>query len=100
MPHSWMQAATPSGASSTSAPSAASTSALPHLEEAARFPCLATRAPAAAVTIAAAATSVDQSIERHFHPRSPRPQGLGGARDLVRGLALHPQRDEQRRDQR
>ena len=49
-----MQAATASGASSTSTPSAASTSALPHFEETARLPCLATRAPPAAATNAEA----------------------------------------------
>jgi len=53
MPHSSMQAATAEGASSTSTPRAVSTSALPHLEETARLPCLATRAPPATATKAA-----------------------------------------------
>src|SRR5256886_3171120 len=46
------QHATPSGPRSIRTPSASSTSALPHALDAARFPCLATRPPAAAVTIA------------------------------------------------
>src|SRR6266550_2131506 len=46
------QQATPSGPRSIRTPSSSSTSALPHALLAARFPCLATRPPAAAVTIA------------------------------------------------
>ena len=48
-----MVAATPAGGRSIFTPSASSTSALPHVEEAARLPCLATRAPQAAATMAA-----------------------------------------------
>ena len=48
-----MQRATPAGPRSTTTPSASSTSAEPHCDDAARFPCLATRAPAAAATSAA-----------------------------------------------
>src|SRR5213082_47845 len=80
-----MQEATWAGASSTSAPRAASTSALPHFDEAARLPCLATRAPAAAATNADAV----EMLKACAH-------GLGGAGDLVGRLALHAQRDEQR----
>ena len=46
---SWAVAA---GGRSITTPSASSTSAAPQLDEAARFPCLTTRAPAAAATIA------------------------------------------------
>src|SRR5207248_4239027 len=46
------QQATPSAPRSIRTPRASSTSALPHALDAARFPCLATRPPAAAVTIA------------------------------------------------
>src|SRR5256885_594329 len=48
-----MQRATPSGARSIFTPSCSSTSAEPHIDDAARLPCLATRAPHAAATIAA-----------------------------------------------
>src|SRR5260370_402216 len=69
MPHSSMQAATPSGDSSTSTPSAPSTSALPHFDETARFPCLATRAPPAAATNAAAVEMLNEC-----EPSPPVPQ--------------------------
>src|SRR5438105_12552134 len=46
------QHATPSGPRSIRTPRASSTSALPHALVAARFPCFATRPPAAAVTMA------------------------------------------------
>src|SRR6266446_7828852 len=48
-----MQRATPSGARSILTPSFSSTSAEPHSDDAARLPCLATRTPQAAATIAA-----------------------------------------------
>src|SRR5438270_4691210 len=51
MPVSAMQRATPSGPRSMRTPSASNTSALPHWDEAARLPCLATRAPQAAATM-------------------------------------------------
>ena len=53
MPASSMQRATPSGARSIFTPSCSSTSADPHADDAARLPCLATRAPHAAATMAA-----------------------------------------------
>ena len=53
MPTSRTQRATPSGPRSMTTPSASSTSTDPHFDDAARPPCLATRAPAAAVTTAA-----------------------------------------------
>src|SRR5216683_3186053 len=53
MPASSMHLATPSGCRSIFTPSCSRTSADPHIDEAARFPCLATRAPHAAETIAA-----------------------------------------------
>ena len=53
MPASRTQRATPSGPRSITTPSVSSTSTDPHFDDAARPPCLATRAPAAAVTIAA-----------------------------------------------
>ena len=52
-PTSRTHRATPSGPRSITTPSDSSTSTDPHFDEAARPPCLATRAPAAAVTIAA-----------------------------------------------
>ena len=53
MPTSRTQRATPSGPRSITTPSVSSTSTDPHFDDAARPPCLATRAPDAAVTIAA-----------------------------------------------
>ena len=53
MPTSRTQRPTPSGPRSMTTPSDSSTSTDPHFEDAARPPCFATRAPAAAVTIAA-----------------------------------------------
>ena len=52
-PTSRTQRATPSGPRSITTPSASSTSTEPHFDDAARPPCLATFAPAAAATIAA-----------------------------------------------
>src|SRR6185503_5809595 len=51
-PTSSTHAATPSGPRSIFTPNASSTSALPHALDAARLPCFATRASAAAATIA------------------------------------------------
>ena len=51
-------------------------------------------------SIAAGAASVDQAMERDLHAHGPRAQRLRGAGDLVRRLALHAERNEQRRDQR
>ena len=53
MPTSVTTAAWRSGGRSSTTPSASSTSAAPQAEDAARLPCLTTRAPAAAATIAA-----------------------------------------------
>ena len=53
MPTSRTQRATPSGPRSMTTPSDSSTSTEPHFDDAARPPCFATVAPAAAVTIAA-----------------------------------------------
>src|SRR5215467_2134655 len=52
MPRSRTQAATPAGGRSILTPRASRTSAAPQDDEAARLPCLATRAPQAAATIA------------------------------------------------
>ncbi len=53
IPTSRTQRPTPSGPRSITTPSASSTSTEPHLDDAARPPCLATRTPAAATTMAA-----------------------------------------------
>src|SRR5689334_1157807 len=52
IPTSCSRRAVASGARLITTPSASSTSAAPHADEAARLPCLATRAPAAAATMA------------------------------------------------
>ena len=52
MPNSATSRVLASGDRLMATPSASSTSAAPHADEAARFPCLTTRAPAAAATIA------------------------------------------------
>ena len=92
-------------------PSASSTSADPAAELAARLPCFATAAPAAAATSAAAVEMLNV-----FAPSPPVPTmsttagACGGdghdvlthrvreAGDLVRGLALRAQCDEEARD--
>ena len=95
---------------SSEKPSASSTSAEPEADETARLPCFATPAPAAAATIAAA---VEMLIVLAPSPPVPavstrsslRPDRkhvaahrLGTARDLVRGLALEPERHEEAAD--
>ena len=61
MPASRTQAATPSGVCSIATPRSSSTSAAPVFDEADRFPCLHTGAPAAAVTIAAIVETFTES---------------------------------------
>src|SRR5262245_10183400 len=52
MPVSWASFSVAAGGRSMTTPRASRTSAAPHAEDAARLPCFATRAPAAAATIA------------------------------------------------
>ena len=66
-----------SGASSRSNPSASSTSAAPVAEDAARLPCFATPAPAAAATSAAAVEMLNVF--------APSPPGAGGVDEIVAG---------------
>ena len=112
-PSSSIDCAIRSGGSSSSKPSASSTSAEPVCDEAARLPCFATPAPAAAATSAAAVEMLNVCSPSPPVPavstRSARcrPDGqhvlahrLGAAGDLVRGLALRAQRDEEARDLR
>ena len=100
-----------SGATSIGTPSATSRSALPERDETARLPCLATVAPAGrgderrrgrdverAAAVAAGAAGVDDLGDGVRHGTRPRPHRLDGAGDLVRGLALHREGDEQRGD--
>ena len=101
------------GGRSSRKPSASSTSAEPEAEETARFPCFATPAPAAAATSAAAVEMlnvrapsppvpgrVDQVLAVGPHREDVLAHGFGAARDLVRALALEPERDEEAADLR
>ena len=99
------------GDCSSAMPSSSSTSADPAAELAARFPCFATAAPAAAATSAAAVEMLNVCA-----PSPPVPtmsttgerrgvtgdhvlaHGLGEAGDLVGGLALRSQGDEEAGD--
>src|SRR5487761_433234 len=83
MPASSTQRATASGARSTLTPSCSSTSAEPHSDEAARLPCLATRAPQAAATIA---DSVE--ILKVARPSPPVPQVSRSAPSISIGVAI------------
>src|SRR5487761_1292668 len=83
MPASSTQRATPSGPRSTFTPSCSSTSAEPHSDEAARLPCLATRAPQAAATIA---DSVE--ILKVARPSPPVPQVSRSAPSISIGVAI------------
>ena len=112
-PCSSIEAAIRSGGSSSDRPSSSRTSAEPQAELAARFPCFATAAPAAAATIAAA---VEMLNVRAPSPPVPTTSTTGDrvgttgttcsrmrlreAGDLVDGLALGAQADEQRADLR
>src|SRR5438046_2302447 len=88
-----MHATAPSGPRSIFTPSASRTSAAPHLPEAARFPCLATFAPAAAATMLATVEMLNGSTrepqpcmpQRHDDAVvAPRRDGeVGGKRRLV-----------------
>jgi len=69
---------TASGSRSILIPRASSTSELPDIEVAARFPCLATRTPAAAVTIAAAV-----EILIVLRPSPPVPQVSTSLKDVL-----------------
>src|SRR5579872_700289 len=75
MPACSMHRATPSGARSTLTPSASRTSAEPQRDDAARLPCLATRAPHAAATIAASVEMLNVAMPSppvpHVSRRSP-----------------------------
>ncbi len=62
IPTSRMQRATCSGVASIRTPSPSSTSALPHWLVAERLPCFASRAPAAAATIAAAVEMLNELL--------------------------------------
>ena len=94
-------------------PSSSSTSAEPACELAARLPCFATPAPAAAATSAAAvemlkvwapsppgADDVDDGRALRRHGNDVLAHRLGEAGDLVRRLALRAQRDEEPGDLR
>src|SRR2546422_4865535 len=83
MPASWMQRATPAGARSTFTPSCSRTSAEPHRDEAARLPCLATRAPHAAATIAASVEMLNVA-----RPSPPVPQVSRSAPSTWIGVAI------------
>jgi hypothetical protein len=50
--------------------------------------------------VAAGAAGVDQPLVAHLHPPRAVAQGERGAGDLIGGLALHSQRDQEGRDQR
>src|SRR5258708_25051285 len=78
-----MHRATPSGARSIFTPSCSSTSAEPHSEEAARLPCLATRAPHAAATIAAKVEMLKVAS-----PSPPVPQVSSSAPPTSIGVAI------------
>ena len=91
-----------------SIPSASRRSAAPQAELAARLPCFATAAPAAAATIAAAVemlnvlapsppvpTTSMTGVARRGHRDHPLAHRLGEARDLVGRLALRAQRDQE-----
>ena len=112
-PSSSIDRAIRSGSSSRSKPSASSTSAEPVCDEAARLPCFATPAPAAAATSAAAvemlsvllavaarAGGVDEVGALRLHGQHVLAHRLRAAGDLVRGLALRAQRDEEACDLR
>ena len=112
-PSSSIERAIRSGGCSSTIPSASRTSAEPAAELAARFPCFATAAPAAAATSAAAVEMLNV-----WAPSPPVPtmsttgvrvrrdghdvlaHRLGEAGDLVGGLALRTQRDEEAGDLR
>src|SRR5450759_2304516 len=83
MPAVSMQRATPSGARSIFTPSCSSTSADPHMDDAARLPCLATRAPQAAATIADRVEML--KVER---PSPPVPQVSRRSPSTVIGVAI------------
>ena len=109
-----MQRATCSGVSPMFTPSASSTSALPDLLDTERLPCLATLAPAAAATKAAAvemlkvcalSPPVPQVSSRCAWSGTSTLRGelahhLRGRGDLADRLLLHPQADDDRGDQR
>ena len=82
MPASSMHRATPSGCRSILTPSFSSTSAEPHSDEAARLPCLATRAPQAAATIADRVEMLNVAS-----PSPPVPQVSSRAPSTAMGVA-------------
>ena len=95
------------GARSSTTPSASSTSAAPQAEDAARLPCLTTRAPAAAATTAAIVemlTVLDRSPPEptmstagpgDLDRRGEVEHRVGQSGDLLDRLALAPQRDHE-----
>ena len=108
-PSSSIECSMRSAGSSSSNPSASRTSAEPEADETERLPCFATPAPAAAATSAAAVEMLNVCAPSPPVPavstRSSRcgctastwrAHRLGAAGDLVRGLALDAQRDEER----
>ena len=111
---SWsIDSAIRSGGCSSRNPSASSTSAEPETELTARLPCFATAPPAAAATSAAAVemlkvrapsppvpTTSTTSVARRVDREDVLAHRLGATRDLVGGLALRPQRDEEAADLR
>ena len=112
MPASPATAATRSGVRSRPTPSASSTSAEPQEDDAARLPCLTTRTPAPATTIAAIVEMLTvwarsppvptMSTRRpgHLDPAGVRQHRVGQAAHLLDGLALGPQRDQEPGDLR
>src|SRR5207247_651630 len=82
MPTSSMHRATPSGCRSILTPSFSSTSAEPQSDEAARLPCLATRAPQAAATIADRVEMLNVAS-----PSPPVPQVSSRAPSTAMGVA-------------
>ena len=114
IPASSMHRATCAASRSSGMPSASSTSAEPALDDSARFPCFATGSPAPATMNAAAVEMFAVLVPSPPVPHvSTRPVAFGVHGHGVRrassraspaiscgGLALHPQCDEERGDQR
>ena len=112
-PSSSIDCAIRSGARSRLKPSASSTSADPDCDDTERLPCFATPAPAAAATSAAAVEMLKvlppsppvpavstRSSRFGAYGHDVRRASPPRARDLVGGLALQPQRDEEAADLR
>ena len=109
MPASCTQRATPAGPRSIATPSASSRSAAPQADDAARLPCLHTRPPAPAMTIAARVDtlmlelrsppvptmSITPSRSGNAHVRRLVDHRRHEAGQLVDRLPFHAQRDDE-----